>query len=156
MCWIVFFSTTNYEWMTDYLSLFICVSIQGRNYLWSVMFMTRFTRVTPWMYAYDSLYIDNWRIINFLKCLPPKIVLPHRCQILRLVNKTSNQSTVPTGSEHVVGPSNAPYKLTRTVYWMQNTHLTFQSSNYRAWLPIFWDVCACVLYCYWSSCQVFC
>ena len=41
--------------------------------------------------------------------LHPKIVLPHRYQILRLVNKTSSQSITSTRSEHVVGPRNAHF-----------------------------------------------
>ena len=34
-------------------------------------------------------------------------MLLHRCKILRLMNKAPLQSTMPTGSEHVVGPCNA-------------------------------------------------
>ena len=33
----------------------------------------------------------------------------HRCQILRLVNKTPPESLMPTGLEHLVGLRNAPF-----------------------------------------------
>ena len=36
-----------------------------------------------------------------------KIMLPHRCQILRLMNNTPPQSIMPTGSEYVVVLRNA-------------------------------------------------
>ena len=36
-------------------------------------------------------------------------MLPYTCQILGLMNKTAPQSIMPTGSENVVGPRNAPY-----------------------------------------------
>ena len=47
--------------------------------------------------------------ITFIKRLDPKIVLPHICQILRLMNKTPPQSIMFTGLEHVVGLRNAPF-----------------------------------------------
>ena len=47
---------------------------------------------------------------TFLRpCLDPKIVLLHRCQILRLINKTPPQSIMLTGLEHVVGLRSAPF-----------------------------------------------
>ena len=45
----------------------------------------------------------------------PKIVLPHSWQILRHVNKTTPQSTMPTGSEHVVYVLNAERSLRHTM-----------------------------------------
>ena len=47
--------------------------------------------------------------ITIIKRLDPKIVLPHRCQIWRLMNKTPPQPIMPTGSKHVVGPRNASF-----------------------------------------------
>ena len=43
-----------------------------------------------------------WRIgITLIKRPDPRIVLPNRCQILRFMNKTLPQATMPTGLEHV-------------------------------------------------------
>ena len=43
--------------------------------------------------------------IMFIRHLDPKIVLPHGCLILRLVNKAPPQST---RSDHSIGPNNSP------------------------------------------------
>ena len=42
--------------------------------------------------------------ITFIRCLDPKIVLSHICQM----NRTLPQSKMPAGSKHVVGPYYAP------------------------------------------------
>ena len=53
-----------------------------------------------------NLY-QNLAGVTFIKRLDPKIVLTHRCQIMRrLMNKTVY--TMPTASELVVGQRNAP------------------------------------------------
>ena len=67
--------------------------------------------MNEWMTVYPyshNLNVQGRIDITFIKRLDPKIVLPHRCQILRLMNKTPPQSTMPTGSEQVVGPRDAP------------------------------------------------
>ena len=53
------------------------------------------------------VFNDIYDSITFINLLNPNIVLPHKCQIRRLINKTPSQSTMPTGSEHVVGLCNA-------------------------------------------------
>ena len=51
--------------------------------------------------------VNNWHFhwwqIGIIKRLYPKIVLPHRFLITRLMNKTPPQSIMPTVSDHVVG-----------------------------------------------------
>ena len=60
------------------------------------------------IHIYDNL--NNWRISLMVdRCLDSNIVLPHICQIMRLMNKTPPLSMMPTGTEHVFGPHNAPF-----------------------------------------------
>ena len=104
-------STDMLNWMIVY-PLFTCVNVQGRSY------MKR--------NAYNEIYSLNvciclttawitdgshwWQIgITFILLLDPKIVLPYRCQILRLMKKTPPQSIMPTESEYVFVPHNAPF-----------------------------------------------
>ena len=78
-------------WINDHLSLFTCERT-GKELHGSVMLITRYTRVNPWMYSYVWRQITDgyhwWKIgITFIKRLDPKILLPHRYQIMRLMNK---------------------------------------------------------------------
>ena len=63
------------------------------------------------MNVFNNNGLDNWCQIGitFIKGLDSKIVLPHRCPILRLMNKTRPQYIIPTESEHVGGPRKHNY-----------------------------------------------
>ena len=62
---------------------------------------------------------------------PYIIVLPHKCQILRLLNKTLPQSIMPTGSQHVVGPRNVLFNSPE----LYGVRRTLASSHFSG-LPI--------------------
>ena len=103
----------SYEWMNEWMTVYPYshVWITGKELPGSVVLITRFTRVCICLTT-DKITDGShwWQIdITFIKRLDPKIRLPHRCQIPRLANKTPPQSIMPTGSEHVVGPRNAPF-----------------------------------------------
>ena len=93
--------------------------IPGHTYVWKYR-----ERATLKRKAYNKIYLGNsfniciylaaayitdishwWEIgINFIKHLDPKIVLPYRCQMLRLVNKTPIHNTQIMFSVHVMHP----------------------------------------------------
>ena len=104
-----------YEWMNDRLSY---------SHMWTCRVGATWKRnAYNKLYSGNSLNVcicltpDNWRIslmadsIIFNKCLEPKIVLPHGCQIFRLMNKTPPQSIMPTGSENKRCTYNTGYNL---------------------------------------------
>ena len=93
---------------------------------WNVVLITKFSRVTLWMYMFND-GCHWWQIgINFIERLDQKILLIHRCQILRLLNKT------PSPLRHWV---RACYWfmwciLIRTVDWMHNVCFALQHAGH--------------------------
>ena len=98
--------------MNDLLSLFTYVNLQemkriAYKEIYSGNSLNVFVCLTT---AWITDGSHRWQIgITFIKHIDPKIVLPHRCRILRFMHKTPPQSTMPTGLEHVVGPRHAPF-----------------------------------------------
>ena len=95
------------EWPFLNLSLFTCVNAQRETTL------KRNVYKVICLDNYDSLH--NWHVSFYdRKILPLLTALIRRsccdtyAKILGLANKTPPQSTMLTGSEHVVGPCNAP------------------------------------------------
>ena len=104
----------------------------GKEPHWSVILITRFTRISPWMYfsfnvfllecmhifndSLDTTVGSHWQqiVISFIKRLDLKIVLPHRCQILRYMNTIPTPlSSIIIGSDHVVGNHNVFIKISK-------------------------------------------
>ena len=112
MHYYIIFVFHNYEWMTVYL--IIWTYREGNTWkrnAYNDIYSGNSLSVP--IYLTTALITDGsqWRQIGitFIKRLDPKIVLPHICQILRLMNKTPPQSIMPTGSEHVVGLRYVPF-----------------------------------------------
>ena len=82
--------------------------------------------------------------ITFTKRLDPKIVLPYRCQILRLRNKTPPQSIMPTGLEHVVGLRNAPFNSPELCI-ERRTLASHSSATYWAIETDYWAIEKCIV-----------
>ena len=108
--------------MGDSWNVCICMTIEGMKIVFSLNILTQILTI---------MSNDSNQNVFLLK-----IVLPYSWRILRLMNKTTPQSTIPTGSGHVVGPYNVSYYLTRTVYWLQNIRFTFQCTSHPSALPI--------------------
>ena len=88
---------------------------------------------------YELQYIilkkRTWCMIELIPW--SEIVLLHRCQIMRLMNETPSQFTMPTGSKHVFGPPNSPLLTQQTAYhWAIVTDkwiTEYTIINYKEW-----------------------
>ena len=117
--------------MNDYIYLFTqaYVNAQGRSYLrrnaYNKIYSGNSFNVCLYLTTAEIADGSHWwqMGITFIKRLDLKVVLPHRCQVPRLMIKTPPQSIMLTWSEHVVCLRNALFLLlTRTVHWTLTSH----------------------------------